>query len=1066
MKKRKIAVSLLCAAALLGVSVATLTSCGDKEDPEPPVVEPEKKEYSATLKYNNGAADGSLKAVKDGDSYYFEQPTEPKKEYNEFGGWFTDADCKNPYNFDNAVTDNITLYAKWSPAYDTVNTIWDFAACAATIKENPSGNVVLTEDMTFGSFTLGSGARFEIKGEGNNCVNTQKKVCQFVLSGDGTNNGFTMNVKWASSSSGTFKIVKKGVDGAADEEIFSQACANGDAAFDVSKSNLTAGTYAIEANGSVRIYALSLSQKLAQGPTNGIELNTSGVQTDFLLGREFDNTGLEVFLTYENGRKDPVVADNYTVSTPDMTTAGEKEITITYHKDQSTTYTKSYKINVYKAESLKVYDYVLDSKRITKNAKALYKVGEKLDTSCIAIKAVCKVGDTDTIEFLLNSNEYTLGAFDSAAVGSKSVSVTYGYDNAITSAINVEVINVPDLSKVTTALLTVDPTQPISTNETYNFHTINQALQFIKLANINEGVTKNIVLAPSTVYNEKVEIDVPNVSLSTKLADEDKADVTKYAVIEFGVLNGMLDPSETITHSTDGSATVSIRSTAKNFSATNVTFKNSFNTYELYQKSLTITTDSQAVALLCQADQAVFDNCFFTSYHDTLYAQKGRQLYLNCTIEGHTDYIFGYDATAYFKGCTIRSIGAGAEVTNGGYVVATKGNPDGKPTDPNYKNIIYGYVFDGCTFTADENTMAGSVSIARGWADGMAVIVMNSNIDNHFSKEAYGNSESKLNDRYGKMQAAPVASQLLEYKNTGDGSISESIADTCTVLTDAQAATLGLTDKPMIHVFTPNNGTTSYTEAWGGDLDKDATVILKNADDTVAATLENISYVDSVLTENMLRNTIEAFIPAGFKFAGLFTDKELATAYDYNTLLTAESTLYVKWEESAKVSATTVSGNDVTAGELTTEVKVKDIITFVGSADKKFTVDGSAKTIKDAAGADLEVTQRIKTGGATTEKGRYIKIDLSEFGGKAKIQVYAMTGSSSTAREAYLLKDVLADDAANRVGTINCPAYDSSDPAASVPTLSEFTVDCGHVYYIWAGASVNYYGINIIPVTE
>jgi hypothetical protein len=65
----------------------------------------------------------------------------------------------------------------------------------------------------------------------------------------------------------------------------------------------------------------------------------------------------------------------------------------------------------------------------------------------------------------------------------------------------------------------------------------------------------------------------------------------------------------------------------------------------------------------------------------------------------------------------------------------------------------------------------------------MTVMVMNSEISGHFSKEAYGYTESELNDRYTKMNADPVASQLFEYNNTGDGAITESIENTCTYAT-------------------------------------------------------------------------------------------------------------------------------------------------------------------------------------------------------------------------------------------------------------------------------------------
>ncbi|MCR4892426.1 MAG: InlB B-repeat-containing protein, partial [Lachnospiraceae bacterium] len=42
------------------------------------------------------------------------KPTDPEEEGYTFGGWFTDAECTNAYDFDTKVTDHMTLYAKWT----------------------------------------------------------------------------------------------------------------------------------------------------------------------------------------------------------------------------------------------------------------------------------------------------------------------------------------------------------------------------------------------------------------------------------------------------------------------------------------------------------------------------------------------------------------------------------------------------------------------------------------------------------------------------------------------------------------------------------------------------------------------------------------------------------------------------------------------------------------------------------------------------------------------------------------------------------------------------------------
>jgi len=46
------------------------------------------------------------------------KPTDPTKEGYTFGGWFTDASCTKPYDFNSLVNSNLILYAKWNKKED------------------------------------------------------------------------------------------------------------------------------------------------------------------------------------------------------------------------------------------------------------------------------------------------------------------------------------------------------------------------------------------------------------------------------------------------------------------------------------------------------------------------------------------------------------------------------------------------------------------------------------------------------------------------------------------------------------------------------------------------------------------------------------------------------------------------------------------------------------------------------------------------------------------------------------------------------------------------------------
>src|SRR5580658_3490245 len=90
--------------------------------------------------------------------------------------------------------------------------------------------------------------------------------------------------------------------------------------------------------------------------------------------------------------------------------------------------------------------------------------------------------------------------------------------------------------------------------------------------------------------------------------------------------------------------TVEINGTG--FEADNVTFEN------------TAGNTGQAVAAAVRADRAVFKNCRFLGHQDTLFADFGRQYYVDSYIEGGVDYIFG-NATAVFDHSELHANGPG-----------------------------------------------------------------------------------------------------------------------------------------------------------------------------------------------------------------------------------------------------------------------------------------------------------------------------------------------------------------------------------------------------------------------
>ena len=73
--------------------------------------------FVVTYKCNNGYTYTSTtknnKVIK---------PTDPKKLYSCFLGWYSDALYENVYDFDNLVNDDLTIYAKWDIDYPNLLT--------------------------------------------------------------------------------------------------------------------------------------------------------------------------------------------------------------------------------------------------------------------------------------------------------------------------------------------------------------------------------------------------------------------------------------------------------------------------------------------------------------------------------------------------------------------------------------------------------------------------------------------------------------------------------------------------------------------------------------------------------------------------------------------------------------------------------------------------------------------------------------------------------------------------------------------------------------------------------
>ena len=82
------------------------------------------------------------------------------------------------------------------------------------------------------------------------------------------------------------------------------------------------------------------------------------------------------------------------------------------------------------------------------------------------------------------------------------------------------------------------------------------------------------------------------------------------------------------------------------FEADNITFEN------------TAGNTGQAVAVANRSDRSIFKHCRFLGHQDTLFADYGRQYYVDSYIEGGVDFIFG-NATVIFDHTELHANGPG-----------------------------------------------------------------------------------------------------------------------------------------------------------------------------------------------------------------------------------------------------------------------------------------------------------------------------------------------------------------------------------------------------------------------
>jgi pectinesterase len=146
---------------------------------------------------------------------------------------------------------------------------------------------------------------------------------------------------------------------------------------------------------------------------------------------------------------------------------------------------------------------------------------------------------------------------------------------------------------------------------------------------------------------------------------------------------------------------------ADDFVAENLTFENAAGPV------------GQALALRVDGDRAVFRNCRFLGWQDTIFLNRGRQYFEDCYIAGHVDFIFGA-ATAFFERCHLHAL-------RDGYLTAAS-TPYDQP---------FGFVFANCRITGE--TPEVRTYLGRPWRAHSSVIFLQTEMSGVVRPEGWHN---------------------------------------------------------------------------------------------------------------------------------------------------------------------------------------------------------------------------------------------------------------------------------------------------------------------------------------
>lgn len=230
----------------------------------------------------------------------------------------------------------------------------------------------------------------------------------------------------------------------------------------------------------------------------------------------------------------------------------------------------------------------------------------------------------------------------------------------------------------------VDPTVTSGIESTTAYPTIQMALDHHPFAAANGDGTPGrvfIEIAPGT-YHERIIVTQNHTNITLLGMGKTPADVVITNSLNAKQAGGTFF-TETAEINGDG------------FQADNITFENAAG------------NAGQAVAAAVRADRVLFKHCRFLGHQDTLFADYGRQYYVESYIEGGVDFIFG-NAAAVFDRSELHANGPG-------YLTAQSRTSPTQPTGYVILNSLVTATFDTPSTEAPKHAAHAAIGLGRPW---------------------------------------------------------------------------------------------------------------------------------------------------------------------------------------------------------------------------------------------------------------------------------------------------------------------------------------------------------------